>query len=465
MSYTISKIRRSGSGLSTAQGTVKLGGALTADTVIDGAGSYNLSATDLLNHEVVATQSVKLEAPSLFLKLADYASKASKYLRFTSAGSGELEAVDLPETHPAYEITVDNNSATSINNVAQTASLNLTGTKGVSAFAYDSNTSTATITLNDATALDIDLSVLAVDKFLANASYDAPTRSLVLSVNDGDGGALPDITVPLADLVPAESDGVTVMGDGTSADKFKAGALTEVSTGVYRWTAANGAEITINIPDVVGAESGVNKNANGKVRLGGTLLEDVTVDGSSNTYFAKFVNLLEWVVTATDAAIRGAVTEVKATTTMKFITPLVAASGNSVRTGYGLYLKDRDTGEVEFGRPIQVRGLLDCVVGSGTSSFTALDTHGYVFVDTTVGPASINLPDGGASVIVITVKKASSDANGVTIVPPSGSTVDNMSNYVFGDIDISELGAGAHESRDFVWRPASGGNAGAWFVN
>lgn len=439
MSYDPGKIISASNGTRVVNRNVKLGGSLTEDTAINGSGNKH-EILGLSNHKVTASSEVAFEANTLRLKIPSAAN--GKWLRYSDA-DGSIIGDDIPEGHPAVAMTFDDTQPSSFNASTQVANINPNGLKGVSSVALNGSNDLV-ITLQDGSTVTHSLATLAVDKFLANATWDAVNRRIVLEVNDGEGGTLAPIYVPLADLLPVVSDGDTVIGDGTTADPLKAGKLVDLGSGVYRWTAADGVStFDITLPTFAGAENGLEQRPNGNVALGGSLLRDTVIDGGVGGNGLAFVELEVFEAEAGR-------TTLKAQSELQFQTPDVL---NSVaQNGWALVLVDKDSGKVEYRRPIQTSKTVSISGGAGNVSVTA-DT-GYAYVNTTNGAANIDLPHGGSTRITITFIKTSLDASAITLFAPAGSTVAGQGSFVFGDYDMSASGLGQHASFSATWDPA-----------
>lgn len=438
MSYDPGKVISASNGTRVVNRNVKLGGSLTEDTAINGSGNKH-EILGLSNHKVTASSEVAFEANTLRLKIPSAAN--GKWLRYSDA-DGSIIGDDIPEGHPAVAMTFDDSQPSSFNASTQVANINPNGLKGVSSVDLNGSNELV-ITLQDGSTVTHSLATLAVDKFLANATWDAVNRRIVLEVNDGEGGTLAPIYVPLADLLPVVSDDDTVVGDGTTADPLKAGKLVDLGSGVYRWTAADGVStFDITLPTFAGAENGVEQRPNGNVALGGSVIRDTVIDGTTKNFgFVEF-NTFE---------IESGTTTLKGQTAIRLQTPNVLNSAG-LDNGWALVLVDKDLGTVEYRRPIQTSKTVSISGGAGNVSVTA-DT-GYAYVNTTNGAANIDLPHGGSTRITITFIKTSLDASAITLFAPAGSTVAGQGSFVFGDYDMSASGLGQHASFSATWDPA-----------
>jgi hypothetical protein len=234
------------------------------DEIFDpNAGFVTTNVLDLTNTILTSTVNGVADTVDLasiipadkYIADADY-DPNTNIITFTYA-DGTTDTVDLtPLSADKFVSTFDlqNNILTVTWNDATTTTVDFSAyavDKFLNPPTFDPATNIITFTWNDGQSSTINLSVLDVDRFLANASYDNATNELVLTVQDQDGNPLPEIRVPLTDLIPVTPDGTTITGTGTTADPIKAGNLVDNNDGTYTWTSATGTNFNIDTNIVV----------------------------------------------------------------------------------------------------------------------------------------------------------------------------------------------------------------------
>lgn len=175
---------------------------------------------------------------------------------------------------------------------------------------------------------------------------------------------------------------------GTVLTSPEAGAVEADNDHVY-WSNSSASRLQLDNPTF---SNGLTLASNA-VKLGGTLTENTTISGNSNTYSFTLSNISNLTVTST---------------------------GNHAITGDGVLFT--------------LTGKLEQQSGQGwkrnevTTNTTLTDNHYYIAVDATAGNVTITLPACTALVQTYIIKRIDNSGNTVTITPDGSDTIELSAN-------------------------------------